>query len=130
MNELMFWKWNRSARTISGASCPIFDVLILELADDRAHRGVEQPVLAVAVVADDVEDPDMADRIGERAEVAGDAADLGDRLLALGGRGGIEGDPDRGVDRGSSSRCRPRPSYGRVSGGRSWSRSARSSRPP
>ena len=64
----------------------------------------------------------MAKRIGERPKVSGKSADLGDRLLALGDRRGIEGDPDRQRCPGSSIfRRRLRPSYGRVSGGRSRS---------
>ena len=41
--------------------CAHLDVLIFDLLGDRAHRGVDQAILAVAVVADDVKDPDMPD---------------------------------------------------------------------
>ena len=44
-------------------------VLISDLLQQRAHRSVKQAVLAFAVEADDVEDPNMADRVGQRAEV-------------------------------------------------------------
>ena len=71
------------------------DILIPHLADDRAHRGVEQAILAVAVVADDVEDPDMADRIGHGRKLPARPPTWAiDSLRSAAGRR-VEGDPDR-----------------------------------
>ena len=46
-------------------------VLIADFLQESAHRRVEQAVLTFAVESDDIEHPDMADRIGDRAECAG-----------------------------------------------------------
>ena len=77
-------------------------ILIPHLLDDRAHRSVKQAILAFAVEADDVEDPDMADHVGERAEVAGETADMGDRLLSLRGGRRVQSDPDGAFIRASA----------------------------
>ena len=103
MNELIFSKWKICANHFRSRDRPSSCTdLLISLAMVRIGR-VDQPVLAVAIVADDIENPDMAKRIGEGPEVAGQAADLGYRLLALGDGRGIEGDPHRGSYPGSSS---------------------------
>ena len=75
--------------------CSQVGVFFPSLGDDRAHRGVEQPTLPISVVADDVEDPDVADRIGDRAELPAkpptwaidlmrSAAGVGSRVIQIG----------------------------------------------
>ena len=130
MKELMVWKLKQSLEPLPEPLAQLHILISSISCDDLPHRSVEQAVLPFAVVADDVEDPDVADQVGQRPEVAGDPADLGDRLVPLG-----PGVGSRVIQIGSrlgvgSGRRTPRPSYGRASGGRSWFRSARSSRPP
>ena len=80
MNDATSRKWSRPAERLAGAASPIIAKPLAGLVDELPDRLVEQALLPLGVVADDVEDPDVADQVGDLAEVRREAADLGDRL--------------------------------------------------
>ena len=94
MNEARLLKSKRRAN-------PFFDkfpergVALAHLPDRRLERRVKEPVLPVRVIAEDVEDPDIANDVGDRTDVACDAPNLGDGFIAFRAGSRVESDPAR-----------------------------------